>query len=140
MPKLWNVLAPNSWHTNAINFTGTSYRWFTLGKKQLTCKNSWRIFNLKWFTFQNFEIKKFTLACSFLQHILHPWYLMTRFCYLNHSCFFLLFFTSFSHWFLFKKFFYLGFLSQTFTNHRTAGEGGGHFILLTTTSSHFTDT
>ena len=24
-------------------------------------------------------------------------------------------------------FFYLGFLSQTFTNHRTAGEGGGHF-------------
>ena len=25
-------------------------------------------------------------------------------------------------------FFYLGFLSQTFTNHRTAGEGGGHFF------------
>ena len=25
-------------------------------------------------------------------------------------------------------FFYVGFLSQTFTNHRTAGEGGGHFI------------
>ena len=24
-------------------------------------------------------------------------------------------------------FFYLGFLSRTFTNHRTAGEGGGHF-------------
>ena len=25
-------------------------------------------------------------------------------------------------------FFYLGFLSQPFTNHRTAGEGGGHFF------------
>ena len=25
-------------------------------------------------------------------------------------------------------FFYLGFLSQSFTNHRTAGEGGGHFF------------
>ena len=25
-------------------------------------------------------------------------------------------------------FFYLGFLSQTFTNHRTAGEREGHFI------------
>ena len=25
-------------------------------------------------------------------------------------------------------FFYMGFLSRTFTNHRTAGEGGGHFI------------
>ena len=25
-------------------------------------------------------------------------------------------------------FFYLGFLSRTFTNHRIAGEGGGHFI------------
>ena len=25
-------------------------------------------------------------------------------------------------------FFYLGFLSRTFTNHRTAGEGGGHLI------------
>ena len=25
-------------------------------------------------------------------------------------------------------FFYLGFLSRTFTNHRTAGEGGGYFI------------
>ena len=25
-------------------------------------------------------------------------------------------------------FFYLGFLSRTFTNHRTAGEGGGHFF------------
>ena len=25
-------------------------------------------------------------------------------------------------------FFYLGFLSWTFTNHRTAGEGGGHFF------------
>ena len=24
-------------------------------------------------------------------------------------------------------FFYLGFLSQAFTNHRTAGKGGGHF-------------
>ena len=24
--------------------------------------------------------------------------------------------------------FYLGFLSRTFTNHRTAGEGGGHFF------------
>ena len=26
-------------------------------------------------------------------------------------------------------FFYLGFLSQTFTNHRTAGEGVGHFCI-----------
>ena len=25
-------------------------------------------------------------------------------------------------------FFYLGFLLRTFTNHRTAGEGGGHFF------------
>ena len=25
-------------------------------------------------------------------------------------------------------FFYLAFLSQTFTNHRTAAEGGGHFF------------
>ena len=25
-------------------------------------------------------------------------------------------------------FFYLGFLSRTFTNHRTPGEGGGHFF------------
>ena len=25
-------------------------------------------------------------------------------------------------------FFYLDFLSQLFTNHRTAGEGGGHFF------------
>ena len=25
-------------------------------------------------------------------------------------------------------FFYGGFLSRTFTNHRTSGEGGGHFI------------
>ena len=25
-------------------------------------------------------------------------------------------------------FFYLGFLSRTFTNHRTAGEGGVHFL------------
>ena len=25
-------------------------------------------------------------------------------------------------------FFYLGFLSPTFTNHSTAGEGGGHFF------------
>ena len=25
-------------------------------------------------------------------------------------------------------FFYLGFLSRIFTNHRTAGEGGGHFF------------
>ena len=25
-------------------------------------------------------------------------------------------------------FFYLGFLSRPFTNHRTAGEGGGHFF------------
>ena len=24
--------------------------------------------------------------------------------------------------------FYVGFLSRTFTNHRTAGKGGGHFI------------
>ena len=29
------------------------------------------------------------------------------------------------HFFL--NFFYLGFLSRTFTNHKTAGEGGGHF-------------
>ena len=28
-------------------------------------------------------------------------------------------------WFFF---FYVGFLSRTFTNHRIAGEGGGHFI------------
>ena len=27
-----------------------------------------------------------------------------------------------------KFFFYLGFLSRTFTNHRTAGKGGGHFF------------
>ena len=38
-------------------------------------------------------------------------------------------------------FFYLGFISQTFTNYRTPGEGGGHFLLLlTTTSTHFKDT
>ena len=30
--------------------------------------------------------------------------------------------------FLFCFFFYLGFLSQPFTNHRTAGKGGGHFF------------
>ena len=30
--------------------------------------------------------------------------------------------------FFFFFLFYLGFLSGTFTNHRTAGEGGGHFI------------
>ena len=29
---------------------------------------------------------------------------------------------------LFFFYFYVGFLSQTFTNHRAAGEGGGHFI------------
>ena len=29
--------------------------------------------------------------------------------------------------FFFFFFFYLGFLSRTFTNHRTAGEGGGHY-------------
>ena len=28
----------------------------------------------------------------------------------------------------FPFFFYLGFLSRTFTNHRTAGEEGGHFF------------
>ena len=28
----------------------------------------------------------------------------------------------------FVFFFYLGFLSRPFTNHRTAGEGGGHFF------------
>ena len=28
----------------------------------------------------------------------------------------------------YQFFFYLGFLSRTFTNHRTAGEGGGHFF------------
>ena len=31
-------------------------------------------------------------------------------------------------------FFYLGFLLRTFTNHRTAGEGGGHFF---NSSLHF---
>ena len=30
--------------------------------------------------------------------------------------------------FFFFFFFYLGFLSRTFTNHRTAGEVGGHFF------------
>ena len=30
--------------------------------------------------------------------------------------------------FQFSFFFYLGFLSRTFTNHRTAGEGGGHLF------------
>ena len=39
---------------------------------------------------------------------------------------------------LFFFFFCLGFFSQTFTNHKTSGEGGGHF--LTTTSTRFTDT
>ena len=39
--------------------------------------------------------------------------------------------------FQFFFFFYLGFLSGTFTNHRTLGEGGG---LLTTASTRFTDT
>ena len=34
-------------------------------------------------------------------------------------------------------FFYLGFLTLTFTNQRTAGEGGGHF--LNTTSTCLTD-
>ena len=29
---------------------------------------------------------------------------------------------------IFFFFFYLGFLSRTFMNHRTAGEGGGHFF------------
>ena len=28
-----------------------------------------------------------------------------------------------------RFFFYLGFLSWTFTNHRSAGEGGGHFFI-----------
>ena len=28
----------------------------------------------------------------------------------------------------FLYFFYLGFLSRTFTIHRAAGEGGGHFL------------
>ena len=38
-------------------------------------------------------------------------------------------------------FFYLGFVSRTFTNHRTASEGGGHSInYLLTTSTRFTDT
>ena len=31
---------------------------------------------------------------------------------------------------VFLFFFYLGFLSQPFTNHSTAGEGGGHFSSL----------
>ena len=31
-------------------------------------------------------------------------------------------------YFLNDFFFYLGFLTQPFTNHRTAGEGGGHFF------------
>ena len=37
---------------------------------------------------------------------------------------------------------YLGFVSRTFTNHRTASEGGGgHSInYLLTTSTRFTDT
>ena len=30
---------------------------------------------------------------------------------------------------LFIYFFYLGFLSRTFMNHRTTGEGGGHFFI-----------
>ena len=30
--------------------------------------------------------------------------------------------------FILYIYFYVGFLSQTFTNHRTAGEGGGHFF------------
>ena len=30
--------------------------------------------------------------------------------------------------FCFLFFFYVGFLSRTFTNHKTAGEGGGHFF------------
>ena len=35
-------------------------------------------------------------------------------------------------------FFYLGFLSQPFTNHRAAGEGGGHFFSsFTTTFTRF---
>ena len=43
--------------------------------------------------------------------------------------------------FFFFFFCYLGFLSGTFTNHRTAGEEGRAFIyLLTTTSNRFTDT
>ena len=38
-------------------------------------------------------------------------------------------------------FFYLGFLSQTFSNHRTEGEGEGHFLKLSTTlSTRFTET
>ena len=36
------------------------------------------------------------------------------------------------HWicvlYIYIYFLYLGFLSQIFTNHRTAGEGGGHFF------------
>ena len=31
--------------------------------------------------------------------------------------------------FIFFFFFYLGFLSRTFTNHRTAGEEGAHFFI-----------
>ena len=38
-------------------------------------------------------------------------------------------------------FFYFGFLPRTFTNHRTTGEGGGHFINSSLgTSTRFTDT
>ena len=38
-------------------------------------------------------------------------------------------------------FFYLGFLSRTFSNHRTSGEGEGHFFKLPTTpSTCFTET
>ena len=59
--------------------------------------------------------------------------------YFRISCFFLLSFTTlhrgkysnltlFSYPIFFFFFFYLGFLSRTFTNHRTAGEGGGHFF------------
>ena len=36
---------------------------------------------------------------------------------------------------------YLGFVSRTFTNHRTASEGGGHSIkYLLITFTRFTDT
>ena len=36
----------------------------------------------------------------------------------------------------FEFFFYLVFLWQTFTNHRTAGEGGGHFFNLSLPLPH----
>ena len=39
-----------------------------------------------------------------------------------------MFFSQWKHDHKYLLFFYMGFLSQTFTNSRTAGEGGGHFF------------